>query len=104
MKTYYKNNFIYAELSEAQINDLMAVETNPVFVSKKAMKQIEGILNLRNLNTEEDLRAVRNTIVKELSKKEKEETNVEEQENIWNKMSMVTAVIDNVKWEKGFAV
>lgn len=102
MKTYYKNNFIFAELNEAQIKELKDIEPERMFVSEDNIKRINKILELEKQETEESLRAIRNSVVEMFSDMVEEDGHIGE-DNM-TRMSMITAVIDNCKWEKGFAV
>ena len=98
-------------------DELAAVEIGRYTVSRESMDKIEKILDLENQD-EEHLRAIRNAVVSVFHDKEMKEANLtEDGEEIpgkkvdydkmmfWsNKISGITAVIDNVLWTKGYGV
>ena len=99
-------------------DDLINVEIGTMFVSKDAMEKISDLLHLEDATTEEELRAIRNAVVVRISALEKKMANLDEDGNeipgkkvnydemmkYSNKISGITAVIDDVLWRKGFNV
>lgn len=102
-------NRVFDELSE--------VEIGRYTVSPESMRKIEKILDLDSKD-EDGLRAVRNAVVVLFGKKEREEANIGEdgyaipgkkvdydRMMFWsNKISGITAVIDEFLWKKGYGV
>ena len=99
-------------------NDLVNVEIGRYTVSQESFEKIRSLLGLADLDTEEELRAVRNAVVRIFGKKEREDANIGEdgyeipgkkvdydKMMYWStKISGITSVIDNELWTKGFPV
>ena len=98
------NTIKFANVKTEQIRRLMEdVSIGEVAVSTKAMEQIEDILNLKDMDVDE-LRATRNTIVKEFSihmEKAEENNDIEAMRDFMKKCSGITAVIDSNIWKCG---
>lgn len=96
----------YVELSQEQLNQLKTLPVEEYFVTEPTKEKIETILNLKEINNEE-LQGTRNSVVKELSKIERDARDKKDWktfDDICTKISMVTAVIDNEKWNRGMAI
>lgn len=78
------------------LKELMAIEPQRTFVTGEMVSKIRLLLDIDNLSNDQ-LQTARNTIVKEFTKEYKDF-------DMWTRMSMITAVIDNEKWERGMAV
>ena len=98
------NTIKFANVESEQIRRLMEdVSIDEMIVSTKAIEQIEDILNLKDMDVNE-LRATRNTIVKEFSihmEKAEENNDIESMRDFMKKCSGITAVIDNNIWKCG---
>ncbi|MEA4923227.1 MAG: hypothetical protein VB031_07645 [Eubacteriaceae bacterium] len=97
MKTYTKGNFTFRDFGQNEIESLLAIQPQEMFVSEETTNEVTALLDLKNLSDEE-LQATRNGIVRLYS----------DDESIPNdnmtRMSMVTAIIDNIRWRKGYEV
>ena len=96
----YKSELTNEEFKELksrwQLDELKTIEPQKRFVSENMVSIIRLILDIDNLSNEE-LQTARNTIVKELTKDI-------DNFDMWTRMSMITAVIDNEKWNRNMAV
>ena len=94
----------FATIKLGQIYKLVEeVEVGEMFIEAEAIEQIEDILNLNDMDIDE-LRAMRNTIVKVFSKlidSADDKGDVKEAIASQNKMSGIVAVIDNKIWKLG---
>ena len=62
---YTEERFTFAVLTKEEVNSLNEIKFDRHFISNEQIKKVEEILNI-NENTEEDeLRAIRNSIVKD---------------------------------------
>ena len=91
---------------DAVLMDLVEVEIGKFTVSKKSCERIRELLGLADLNTEEELRAVRNAVVRRMNSFRDEigEDNIKDLWELQTQISGITAVIDNELWNKGFPV
>jgi len=95
-EVYQEGRFKYLKLVNNEIERIRnEVPVEYHFVSDESYKLIKEILGIDNLDNEE-LQAMRNSIVKGLSKFEDTDT--------WTKLSMVTGVIDHEKVSRGMEV
>ena len=96
----------YIELSQEQLNQLKTLPVEEYFVTEPTKEKIEAILKLKEINNEE-LQGTRNSVVKELSQIERDARDKKDWktfDDICTRISMITAVIDNEKWNRGMAV
>ena len=91
---------------DAVLQDLLDVEIGKHTVSQESFEKIRSLLGLADLNTEEELRAVRNAVVRRISsiKDEIGEDNFKDIMALQTQISGIVAVIDNELWTKGFPV
>lgn len=91
---------------DAVLMDLVEVEIGRFTVSKESCERIRKLLGLADLNTEEELRAVRNAVVRRMNSFRDEigEDNIKDLWELQTQISGITAVIDNELWNKGFPV
>jgi hypothetical protein len=76
------------------VTALKQIKPERMFVSPESEKEIIRLLELHD-TTPEQLQILRNTVVEKLG-----DDNMDD----WTRMSMITAVIDNLKYKKGMAV
>ena len=123
MNTYkitYENGreFTYAQLSAEQKVYLRNIQPEASFVSEATVSFIRGLLNVERLSDDE-LTYVRNSVVHffaEIAELSRTEAELESKKGLkakelmkegydaMTRMSMVTAVIDHEKWNRGLAV
>lgn len=91
---------------DAVLQDLLDVEIGRYTVSQESFEKIRSLLGLADLNTEEELRAVRNAVVRRMNSIQDEigEDNFKDIMALQTQISGITAVIDNELWTKGFPV
>lgn len=91
---------------DAVLQELLDVEIGRYTVSQESFEKIRSLLGLADLNTEEELRAVRNTVVRRMNSIQDEigEDNFKDIMALQTQISGITAVIDNELWTKGFPV
>lgn len=88
------------------LQELLDVEIGRYTVSQESFEKIRSLLGLADLNTEVELRATRNAVVKRMSSI-MDEIGEDNFKDIWalqTQISGITAVIDNELWMKGFPV
>lgn len=105
-----KKDFRFAELTKIQVAVMNGMEAEKMFVSEETMKMIEEVFKLWDFTDVEDVRAIRNSVVKYFSDKISKEC-MNEDETEWLegtldkydeyncKRSMITAVIDNTMYK-----
>lgn len=104
------NNFKYAKLTESQL--IFLVDYTPAnrhFTSNEEVDKVAEVLNLKSFTDTEDMRAVRNSVVRFYSKIQKNEMVIDENGDISNltskfddyqqAMMSVTAVIDHFMYK-----
>ena len=91
---------------DAVLPELMDVSIDRFTVSKNSEDKIRTLLDLENLDTEEELRAVRNAVVRRLSDMQDRlgENNFDAVWHLQTQISGITAVIDNELWKRGYPV
>jgi hypothetical protein len=91
---------------DAVLQELLDVEIGRYTVSQESFEKIRSLLGLADLNTEEELRAVRNAVVRRMNSVQDEigEDNFKDIMALQTQISGITAVIDNELWHKGFPV
>jgi len=91
---------------DAVLQELLDVEIGRYTVSQESFEKIRSLLGLADLNTEEELRAVRNAVVRRMNSIQDEigEDNFKDIMALQTQISGITAVIDNELWTKGFPV
>lgn len=93
---YNENGFNYLVVGKETIEKLKTeIPAERMFVSKESQKKIEDLLKLETL-TNEELIAVRNTVVKAFDENDDYDN--------WTRLSMITSVIDYAKYNKGMRV
>ena len=97
MKMYLKNGYKIRKFDKNEIKVLTELKPENLFVSEKTINYIIEKFDLNSLN-EEELQATRNGVVifySELSR---------DISGNGIKMSMVVAIIDNMKFQKGYEI
>ena len=94
-KIYKEAGCLFVKFSKETLEELKKLPVEEVFVSCETFEKIKKILNLE-IRTAEELIAVRNSVVKELTKNDDRDN--------WTRMSMIVCVIDNEKIKRGMAV
>ncbi len=105
MKTFKnENGTIFTEIEDWKMAVLKNITPEDVFVSKTNIEIIKNILTLHEVSNDE-LVGMRNYIVKTLSKiKSSMKECSKERMDMITRISMITAVIDNEKWDRGMEV
>lgn len=103
-KIYQENGFNYLKLSDTEINSIYNdIEPERMFIKEETIYQIREMLSIEKL-TNEELIAMRNSIVKELSKEyENNASGCFDMTNM-TKISMITMVIDCEKSNRGMEI
>lgn len=86
-----ENGYIVTDLTGEQKENLLKVEVDDWIIGQEQISKIKDILNLKDANSSEELRAVRNAVVMFLHDYIAKETG----RRYLNLMSGTTAVIDN---------
>lgn len=88
------------------LQELLDVEIGKFTVSQESFEKIRELLGLADLDTEVELRAVRNAVVRRMNSIMDEigEDNFKDMWALQTQISGITAVIDNELWTKGFPV
>lgn len=93
----------FANIKQEVMNKVLDVEIDLVFVSNESARQIVDILELNN-KSEDELRAIRNTMVRTIADMEQEAIDNDDKDlffELSTKMSGITCVIDNMIWRYG---
>lgn len=93
----------FANIEQEVMTKVLDVEIDLVFVSNESARQIVDILEL-NDKDEDELRAIRNTMVRTISDMEQEAIDNNDKDlffELSTKMSGITCVIDNMIWKYG---
>lgn len=91
----------FANIEQEVMSKVLDVEIDLVFVSNESARQIVDILKL-NGKDEDELRAIRNTIVRTIADMEQEAIDNNNKDlffELSTKMSGITCVIDNMIWK-----
>lgn len=96
-------DFKFAEIAPEAIAYIVAMDIDRHVISGKEMATIRTLLDL-DIRTNEDLTAVRNTLVRtyaDASSKAREVGDWETFDRLQTAMSASTAVVDDVLWKRG---
>ncbi len=95
-ETYYEEKFIFTKIEKEVFDKLKQIEPERNFVSAETVAKIKSILKMYEY-TDEELQGLRNTIVRDFEGKK-------DNYDDWTRVSMITAVIDNEKFNRGMAI
>lgn len=91
-----KQKIRFAKVGKNQIQKLLDLKIGRRFIEKEQIEEVKKILKLEEKSII-DLRRTRNTIIRELTR----DIEKEKDEEKWNTMSGVTAVIDDMIYRQG---
>ncbi len=92
----------FKALTEIQLEQLSNMKIDKHFISAADIEKVTDILDLDNLNTEEDLRAVRNSVVRYFMDESDTSSDYDLYSQRQTTMSGIVAVIDSKLFEKGY--
>lgn len=94
-------DFQFAELTASQVKSLKAMGIGDTFVTNAEVEYVREVLGLEGIEDVEELRAIRNTVVRELADASDELMEAGDRKGFWqmrDNMSGITAVIDSAMY------